>query len=68
MLDNWMRLDFNKDGTIHADELRKRLNSFYEFLLSYHYIEQTLQISSDLYDQAKKRLKAEQQVKGKQET
>ena len=31
--DNWMRLDFNKDGSVSLEDMRKNLNEFYEFLI-----------------------------------
>lgn len=57
MHENWMRLDFNKDGSVDADDLRKNLTELYSFLRNYHYIEETLKISSSLYDEAKKMIK-----------
>jgi hypothetical protein len=62
MHDNWMRLDFNKDGSVSAEDLRKNLNEFYRFLVNYHYVEETLRISSSLYDEAKKRIRQTQSV------
>lgn len=59
--DNWVRLDFNADGILSAEELRKNLQDFYRFLVNFHYIEETMRISSSLYDEAKKMLKREQQ-------
>ena len=44
--DNWMRLDFNNDGTVSIDDVRKGLNSLYEFLKNYDYIEATTRIKS----------------------
>ena len=52
--DNYMRLDFNKDGSVGMDDLRESLMQFYEFLKSYDYLEATTRISSNLYDQAVK--------------
>ena len=50
--DNYLRLDFNKDGAVSMDDLRESLHKFYEFLKSYDYIEATTKIKSSLYDQA----------------
>ena len=58
--DNWMRLDFNQDGAVTAEDLRKNLQEFYKFLVNYHYIQETMKISSSLYDAAKQRMKIEQ--------
>lgn len=62
MHDNWMRLDFNKDGSVSAEDLRKNLTEFYRFLVNYHYVEETLRISSSLYDEAKKRIRQTQSI------
>jgi hypothetical protein len=59
--DNWIRLDFNRDGILSPEELKKNLQDFYKFLINFHYIEETMRISSSLYDEAKKMLKGEQQ-------
>lgn len=63
MHDNWMRLDFNRDGAVSAEDLRKNLTEFYRFLVNYHYVEETLRISSSLYDEAKKRIRQSQESK-----
>ena len=52
MNSNYLRLDFNQDGSVSMDDLRSSLVQFYEFLKSYDYIEATTRISSDLYSQA----------------
>jgi hypothetical protein len=44
--DNWLRLDFNHDGTVSIDDVRIGLNSLYEFLKNYDYIEATTRIKS----------------------
>ena len=48
--DNYLRLDFNEDGSVGMEDLRASLTQFYEFLKSYDYIEATTRISSNLYD------------------
>ena len=50
--DNYLRLDFNEDGSVGMEDLRASLTQFYEFLKSYDYIQATTRISSNLYDQA----------------
>ena len=57
MHENWMRLDFNKDGSVTAEDLRKSLTEFYKFLINYHYLEATIKITSTMYDEAKKMMK-----------
>ncbi len=56
--DNWLRLDFNSDGKVGIDDLRKGLNELYEFLKSYDYIEATQKIKSAVYEEAQKYVKA----------
>ncbi len=48
--DNYLRLDFNKDGSVSMEDLRASLMKFYEFLKSFDYLEATTRISSNLYD------------------
>ena len=38
MHDNYLRLDFNQDGSVSMEDLRSSLTQFYEFLKSYDYI------------------------------
>jgi len=57
--ENWLRLDFNKDGSVSSEDLRANLKEFYEFLKNYHYLEETMRISSSLYDEAKKLIRSE---------
>ena len=56
MHDNWMRLDFNRDGSVSAEDLRKNLTEFYKFLVNFHYLEASMRITTSLYDEAKKLL------------
>ena len=50
--DSWMRLDFNKDGTVSMEDMRKNLHEFYEFLKNYDYIEATSRIGGNMYEKA----------------
>ena len=59
--DNYMRLDFNKDGSVGMEDLRHSLMQFYDFLKSYDYLEATTRISSNLYDQAVRCIKSDAQ-------
>ena len=52
--ENWMRLDFNADGSVTMDDLRTSLQQLYTFLKSYDYIEATTRIKSTLYSEAQK--------------
>lgn len=56
--DNWMRLDFNKDGTVSIDDVRQGLKELYEFLKNYDYIEATTRIKSSVYEEARRYLQA----------
>ena len=47
-----MRLDFNKDGSVSMEDMRKNLHEFYEFLKNYDYIEATSRIGGDMYEKA----------------
>ena len=60
--DNYLRLDFNKDGAVSMDDLRESLHKFYDFLKSYDYIEATTKIKSSLYDQAVGLMKRDQEI------
>lgn len=59
MHDNYLRLDFNQDGSVSMEDLRSSLTQFYEFLKSYDYIQETTRISSDLYTKAVGMIKRE---------
>ena len=48
--DNYMRLDFNQDGSVSMEDMRANLLQFYEFLKSYDYLEASTRIKSTLYD------------------
>lgn len=58
--DNYMRLDFNQDGSVSMEDMRANLLQFYEFLKSYDYLEASTRIKSTLYDQAVNIMKREQ--------
>lgn len=45
----WLRLDFNQDGSVSMDDLRKSLTQLYDFIKSFNYLEATTQIKSSLY-------------------
>ena len=55
--DNWMRLDFNADGSVGLDDMRKGLSQLYEFMKTYDYIQATQQIKSTVYEEAQKYIK-----------
>ena len=50
--DSWMRLDFNKDGHVSMEDLKKGVHDLYEFMLSYDYFQKATEIKSKLYSEA----------------
>lgn len=54
---SWMRLDFNQDGKVDVDDIRKSLQSLYEFLKKFDYIQATQQITSTVYEEAQRYMK-----------
>jgi ribosome-associated protein YbcJ (S4-like RNA binding protein) len=47
-----MRLDFDHDGSVSIDDLKKSMVGLYEFLKNFDVIETTSQIKSKLYSDA----------------
>jgi len=64
--DSWLRLDFNQDGQVSMDDMRKNMNEFYEFLKNYNYIESATRIKSQMYDEALKLMQRDQSSKNEQ--
>ena len=48
----WMRLDFDSDGSVSVDDLKKSVFGLYEFLKNFDVIEKTTQVKSQLYTDA----------------
>lgn len=61
---NWLRLDFNQDGSVDIDDIRKSMQQLYEFLKKFDYIQATQQIKSTVYNEARKYIKGEHQNAG----
>jgi len=59
--DNWMKLDFNHDGKISLDDLKKGAHDLYEFMSNYDYIVKANEIKNSLYDEAIKYMKSDAQ-------
>lgn len=59
LMDNWMRLDFNQDGHVSMEDLKKAAHELYEFMMNYDYFQKASEIKSDLYHQAIKYMKKE---------
>ena len=55
--DNWMRLDFNDDGHVDLDDIKKGVHELYEFLINYDYYAKATEIKSTLYQEAIKYMK-----------
>lgn len=60
--ENWLRLDFNKDGTVSIEDMRQALTQLYEFLKNYDYIEASTRIKSSIYLEAQKLIKSTKQT------
>lgn len=63
--DNYMRLDFNHDGRVDMEDLRKSIVSLYDFLKNFDYIEASTKIRSQIYTEAQKYLKRTQTEENK---
>ena len=48
----WMRLDFDHDGSVSIDDLKKSMVGLYEFLMNFDLIESSTHIKSALYSSA----------------
>lgn len=64
--DNWMRLDFNHDGKVSLEDIRKGIHDLYEFMRDFDYFNKALDIKSTLYNEAIKLMKMDLK-KGKNE-
>ena len=58
--DNWMKLDFFKDGKVSTDDLREGMIELYHFMKEYEYLEQAQKIKSEVYLKAIQYIKKEQ--------
>lgn len=50
--ENWMRLDFNQDGVVTIDDLKKGAQELYEFMKTFDYFQKATEIKSQLYQEA----------------
>lgn len=55
--DNWMRLDFNKDGHVSLDDIKTGATELFEFLKNFDYLSKATEIKSSLYQEAIKYMK-----------
>lgn len=47
--DNWMRLDFNKDGHVSLEDIKQGAQELLEFLRNFDYLNKATEIKSSLY-------------------
>jgi hypothetical protein len=59
--ENWMRLDFDNDGSVTVDDLKKSMIGLYDFLKNFDIIETTTTIKSKIYTDAIAYMQAELQ-------
>lgn len=57
--DNWLKLDFNHDGKISFDDLKKGVQDLYDFMSNYDYIVKANEIKNNLYDEAIKFMRSD---------
>jgi len=57
--DNWMRLDFDNDGKVSVEDLKRDIQELYNFMKNYNYFDKVLEIKSKLYSQAINFMKTE---------
>ena len=60
-----MRMDFDHDGSVSIDDLKKSMVGLYEFLKNFDVIETTSQIKSKLYSDAIAYMQAELEQENK---
>jgi hypothetical protein len=57
--DNWLRLDFNKDGQVSIEDIKKSAHELLEFLKKSDYLSAVTEIKSSLYEEAIRYMKKE---------
>lgn len=55
--ENWMRLDFNKDGHVSLEDIKQGAQELFEFVKSFDYLQKVTEIKSSLYQEAIKYMK-----------
>lgn len=55
--DNWMRLDFNRDGHVSLEDIKQGASELLEFLRNFDYLTKATEIKSSLYQEAIKYMK-----------
>ena len=64
--DCWLRLDFDKDGSVTVQDLKNSMIGLYEFLKDFKFLEEMSNIKCQLYQQAIEYMNAELQTQSKQ--
>lgn len=62
IMDNWMRLDFDQDGQVDINDIKRGVHELYEFLISFDYLQKATEIKSTLYNEAIKYMKKDLQM------
>ena len=50
--ENWMRLDFNRDGHVSIEDIKESAMELFEFLKNFDYLQAATDIKSQLYHEA----------------
>ena len=65
--DNWMRLDFNKDGKVTLNDIKENLLKAYQFVVGYQYVEKFQDVKFKLYNKAIEYMKNDISVQKKED-
>lgn len=57
--ENWLRLDFNRDGFVTREDLMRGCQDLYEFIKNFDYYQKAQEIKSQLYQDAIKYMRRE---------
>lgn len=57
--DNWLRLDYNQDGKVSAQDFRKSVQELYTLMVNYNYYLKAHEIKNKLYHEAIKYMQKE---------
>jgi len=67
MKDNWMRLDFNHDGKVSFDDIRKGMTELYAFMKNFDFFNTAMEIKSTIYSEAIRMMKKDNKKDDKQD-
>ena len=57
--ESWLALDFNRDGKLDMDDLRKEALDFHEFVKEFDNIDSDTRINSKMYNDASKSIQSD---------